>query len=262
MKNTVKELTARQKNFLRTICTNDIMDGKQEKETINRLQKKILSWGIVDKSGQYNMLLALSRSFYACAYAKHTHMDIMEFFRRYCVFKVKVLYNLNDFGAFADIVETAVKVASRPRNLLHYDDIHVTTGKRDFDIMLRGVKTEIGTNGKTFAFSTRSDAMHGSFTQVCYGVFNDDDKQAIIKLLTNRKTIEKGIQAIIDMMYIFPDKTDFCDKLLTECGRRPMIAYKENIDSWQVIYNNSKHTAFLKMIDKYNPVTVAEYLKK
>jgi hypothetical protein len=165
---------------------------------------------------------------------------------------------LDDYGAFGDTVETCVRVACKPAALVSFNDLHVKR-QNEIDITIRGEKCEIGTNGKTFLESEEDSPMNGNYEKVVYGVFSNDEQEQIFQLLENGNT-EKALASILSMMYVF-DKETFYACMTEKTGRGSMYQYKPTMDKWQVIYNPSKHAAFLKMVENENIPTLNEYLK-
>ena len=242
MKNTVINLKPREKSAILRIITEGIENGLSKKETIKQAEKKMVSLKLVENEGVYNEMLAVCLAFYEMENARINGTDITEYIVKYCHFKMVTYYKLSDYGAFGDMVETLTRVASKPRNFVKYSDIHVKR-QGETDITVKGVKIEVGINVKTLLESTEQNAMNGKYKKVFYGVFDDMEMQTLFNLCADIATIEKGIENILKMLYVF-SKDEFFSFMTEKTGRGSMFQYKPTADKWQVIYNTSKHKAF------------------
>ena len=203
----------------------------------------------------------VSLSLYACGLCvynmKHSE-TVFDFLKSYVAWKHQTFLKLSDFGAFADSVETTVhliacrKVWRASKKVLHVASIGKT------DIIINGVKYEIGINGKTWNDSIEDNPMNGPFTGVIYGVFSEEEMKTIIHLFRYGDH-NKAIKTIANMLYVFPDKEEFYT-FMNGISRGKGIAWKEHIAHYQTIYNSGKHAAFIKAIERSNYKTLAEHM--
>lgn len=253
-KNTVKTLNARQKKSMMLIAKDNA--DKDAKTVIRLLCKRLQSMGLVEDTGEYNAMLAVSLAFYTMAKAERNGVKPVDMVKQYAAFKQATSEQLNDLGAFGDLWEVLLRIFCKPASLVRFNDLHVQVGSTT-DINIRGKRCEIGTNGKTLADSTKEEPLHGPYDYMVYAVIDEDEKAAFFRLAKSGRVMEAARQAA-RCSYVF-DKQTFFDLMATECGRKPAIQYKETAGHWQVVYNPSKHSAFLKMVEKYKIPTLAEW---
>ena len=259
MKNTVKELNTREKKALLTLASDCIEKGMNKKETIKVLQKKLLEMNVVENSGAYNQMLSVCIAFYEMEKAKAEGKKPIDTLSAYARFKRLTMEKLDDYGAFGDVVEVLTRISCKPASLVSWEDMHVK--RQDaIDITIRKTPFEIGTNGKTFLESTEENPMNGKYKMIAYGVFESDEKLAMLKLLETGKYTE-AIDNLLSMMYVF-NKDEFFHDMTTKTGRGSMYTYKASLGKWQVVYNGSKHSLFLKMVEMENVPTLKEWLRK
>ena len=259
MKNTVKELKPREKAAILSLVTDCIEQGMDKNGTIKAVCAKMIKMGIVENGGAFNDMLSVALSFFSLQSAKMEGKRAYDCLASYAHFKHITSHKLDDYGAFGDTVETCIRIACKPATLVSFNDLHVKR-QNEVDITIRGEKCEIGTNGKTFLESEENDPMQGKYNKVVYGVFSNEEKESIFQLLETGNT-EKALASLLKMVYIF-DKETFYVCMTEKTGRGSMFQYKPTMDKWQVIYNPSKHAAFLKMVENENIPTLGEYLKK
>lgn len=198
---------------------------------------------------------------YACGIARYEMEQVetwKEYMIKYATFKANTYIRLNDLGAFADVVETSLHLlVCREEWKVKIKNLHVSAiGKTD--ITLNGRKTEVGTNGKSWNDSRKNDPMHGPFQAVIYGVFTEEEKEQITSLFVSGE-VKKALTNIADMTYYFFEKEDFCHLMNYEVSKTPGIIWKK-AGYYQTVYNGSKHSAFLRMVEKQNINSVHEVL--
>lgn len=153
---------------------------------------------------------------------------------------------LDDYGAFGDLYEILIRLALL-NNLNFVKASHLSVkGMKQLDIVSKKYgKLEIGHNGKTFCQGTVLDYMDGDFTSVIYGVFNDEDKQAIYNYCIIGQ-LEKAIEYVKTYSVYWSNKYDFLNAMQT-LTRGQGITIKSGKVMMQ--YNTGKHKAFINAID-------------
>lgn len=257
MKNTVN-LTSRAKMSIILCAQKCAEKGLSTKESINAIQKRMIELKLVEKTGEYNAMLAISIAFYRQAQAKINGVKAIDTLKEYARFKYWSMVKLSDFGAFADVAEILVRLYCKPEWSISYNDVHVKQSY-SIDCTIRGNKCEIGTNGKTFAESVEGEPMRGKFDYVVYGVFAPYEKERILKMLMQGET-RRALDEMAKKMYVF-EKNDFYEFMTTKTGRGAMIAYKPLYGYYQVVYNDSKHDLFREAVKREHIPTLAEWLK-
>lgn len=263
MKNTVKELNQRAKKSILILVENCLEEGKDKKETIKAICARLIKLGLVENDGNYNAMLAVAIAFYEIEKAKKEGKKPVECIPQYAHFKHLTSIKLNDFGAFADLLEVLTRVGTRESNFggyaVQWNDLHVKH-QYSTDVTIKGVKFEIGSNGKTFSESTRENPMNGNFEKIAYGVFTDEIKELIFSL-AEQNNLEKALEEVYKRLYVF-DKETFFHCMTEKVGRGAMYQYKQIYGYWQVIYNYSKHGAFLNMVKNESIPNLKTYLNK
>ena len=259
MKNTCKSISARAKQSIFAVIDNCIENNFDKTETLKAVQKKMIRLGLIENSGLYNQMLAVAYALYMMKKSQHDGKKAIDCLADYALFKWRTFVQLSDYGAMGDLIETSARIASKPQNLVNFNDLHV---KRQgaVDIVIRGIKFEIGTNGKTFLESEKENPMAGHYEKIAYGVFSPEDYKELVKLLVKGQT-EKALKNVLSMLYVF-DKETFFKNMTQKTGRASMFQYKAGAGKWQVIYNPSKYTAFLHMVEEEKIETLAEWLGK
>lgn len=259
MKNTVKELKPREKAAILSTVADCIENGMDKNQTIKTVCTKMLKMGIVENSGCFNDMLAVALALYFMEKARHEKEKPIDCLKKYAHFKHITSKKLEDYGAFGDTIETCIRIMCKPAALVSFNDLHVKR-QNAVDITIKGVKFEIGTNGKTFLESDENEPMKGKYQKISYGVFSDEEKEMIFTLLENGE-YSRAFESIQKMMYVF-EKDTFFECMTTKTGRASMYQYKKTAGKWQVIFNQSKYSAFLKMVEIEGIETMGEYLKR
>lgn len=163
----------------------------------------------------------------------------------------------NDFGAFGDLYEILVRIALVKKASLIRPSMLTVKAIYQNDVVSKkyGI-IEIGHNGKTFTQGTLLDYMAGKYQSVIYGVFEKEDKQAIYEYCI-RGQYEKAIEYVSQYSAIWTDKYQF-QVDMDNLSRGKGIAKKG--DNIQVVYNPSKHTAFLMALEDGRFETLADRL--
>lgn len=259
MKSTVKELKPREKAAIIAVAEKAVNEGLTRKDAIKAIAQKMITMGIVEKSGAYNQMLSVAIAFYSVTLAKTEGIKPIDGLKAYATFKKACGLNLNDYGAFGDTIETAIRVFSKPGNLVKWSDLHVKR-QTEVDITIKGIKMEVGTNGKTFLESEENSPMNGKYQKIVYGVFTKEQQENIYRLLIVGN-YEEAKKAIYRRMHVF-EKDTFFECMTTKTGRGSMYQYKPSAGKWQVIYNPSKHGAFCAMVESEQIETLDQYMTK
>lgn len=235
------------------------MEGKQD---IFELAKKTALFYGKKEGWNLEQTKTACLSLYACGlcvWRMNRAETIYDYIIGYINWKQRIFQKMNDLGAFGDSIETIVhlvacrKIWRTSRKNLHVSEISKT------DVRINGIRYEVGHNGKTWNDSIPDDAMHGPFDGVIYGVFDAEETEIIINFFRAGKTL-KGIKAVCDLLYVFPDKyahQAFMDSL----GRSATIQYKGHLDKYQTIYNDSKRNAFIKAVENSGYLTLTKYMQ-
>ena len=202
----------------------------------------------------YSVVLAS----YNMEYSLISNESVQDYLQKYLLFKFAQYYNFSDYGAIGDAIETICHAAVNEYWWrVKRENLHVAaTGK--VDLTYKKQKLEVGTNGKSFLESTEEDYMNGKYSGVIYGVFSDDEKIMLYEYLKQGK-LKQVISSVLDMLYFFPTKQGFSD-FMAMVGRSSSLKWKG--DYMQVIYNPSKHNAFLEKAEKENVKTFADYIRE
>ena len=153
----------------------------------------------LSKDDEKTLILSLFASGLCVWCMKHAK-DPYEYIIGYIMWKQRISERLNDLGAFADGIETACHLINcREIWRVNLKNIHVSA-IGNTDLQIKGVKYEIGINGKTWADSLEDDAMSGPFDGVIYGVFDDTTKNYIINCFRHNNVI-KGLTVIAKNLY-------------------------------------------------------------
>lgn len=259
MKNTVKELSPRNKKSIYLTVSDCLDNGMNKAETAKAVCKKMLSMGIVENSGSHNSMLAVALAFYTFGKAKKEGASVEKMFSQYAAWKLLTMDKLQDYGAFGDFFEVCLRLYCKPMTLWHMADLHVKHGYTA-DITIRGTCFEIGNNGKTFAESEKDNPFVGHYEKICYGVFPKEEQLDYMKKIASGE-IENTLKELAENSYIF-SKEQFYDCLVNKCGRASMFQYKPCAGHWQVIYNDSKCNLFTQMVNKEKVTSLKEYLNK
>ena len=151
-----------------------------------------------------------------------------------------------DFGAFGDLFEILARLALvKNQNLVNWRLLTVKDINRPDIVSNKYGVIECGTNGKTWTHGTLFDYMEGDYTAVIYGVFMDEDKQAVYDLCANQQ-IEEAIDYIAQYSVYWADKYQFqydMDNLTRGKG----ITVKGGCIQCQ--FNSGKYDAFIEAIE-------------
>lgn len=206
----------------------------------------------------YCRYYALFESYASVLYAQHNGIKPLEYLAIYANWKNQE-YSLNsDLGAYGDLVESCIHcIAKRKANLIKLTDIRVKplTLKSDgnsvrvskIDVSINGVGYEVAHNGKTLTESTEFDYMAGEYTGFIYGVIDREEMQEIVNLLIAHE-FKKAFSMLSRIMYVWTDKYEFLHDI-NSVSRGKGITYKSHINAAQIVYNDSKHNAFIKYIE-------------
>lgn len=255
----VKGIKARQKAAFFNACAK--ADNKKE---ITDITKKFLSSVLpslpkMDKAtGEkvfYN-LIGCGRSVWSVNHAE----NMFDYLASYAEWKAKITETFNDYGAFADLVETCVHaIVNLKIWRVNLRNLHVSA-IGNIDVRFRGNRFEVGTNGKNWMESTESDYMNGKFDGVIYGMFDDDDKEMILNNFINGDILG-GLTTICNFLYVWENKYDYLD-FMQGISRKPSITWWEAQQIARVRYNPSKIKAFTEAINNSYVPNLGEYITR
>lgn len=186
--------------------------------------------------------------------------DMFSYLANYAEWKARITETFNDFGAFADLVETCVHaIVNLKIWRVNLRNLHVSAiGK--IDVRFHGVRFEVGTNGKNWLESTKSDFMTGKFDGVIYGMFTDEDKEMILNHFINGDILA-GLNTICSFLYVWENKYDYLD-FMQGISRKPSITWWEAQQVARVRYNPSKVKAFTSAINNSYVPNLGEYVTR
>lgn len=224
----------------------------EAKKAINRRNAK----------GDKPMLRKVLENLYALALSGYSvgHADnVFDYFAEYASFKAESFIRFNDLGAISDLIETAVHcIASRELWRVKLYNLHVSDmGK--IDVKINRIKWECGTNGKSFMESTEADYMHGKYSAIMYGVFNEEEENTLCEYFTSGKTFE-GLTYVAKRLYVWEDKNafvPFCNKL----AKRSALEWNASGNYARFRYNNGTDKAFRREAKAEGIKTLYEYMK-
>lgn len=151
-----------------------------------------------------------------------------------------------DFGAFGDLFEILARLALvKNQNLINWRLLTVKDINRPDIVSNKYGIIECGTNGKTWTYGTLFDYMAGDYTSVIYGVFMDEDKQAIYDLCANQQ-IEEAIDYIAQYSVYWPDKYQFQYDMDNLTRGKGITEKGGNI---QCQFNIGKYDAFIAALE-------------
>lgn len=184
-----------------------------------------------------------------------TISDFMRFFAKH---KAKIALEMNDFGAFGDLLEVLIRLYFVKKNFHNWKLLSVREyGKIDLVSKKLG-KVEIGHNGKTLSFGTLYDYMEGDYNSIIYGTFSVEDKEEIYNYCIRGK-YEKACEYVANYACVWNDKYIF-QKDMDNLSRGKGITLKG--DCIQVVYNDSKYNAFQNAVEDKKFVTLKDFLNK
>ena len=166
---------------------------------------------------------------------------------------------LNDFGAFGDLFEVLVRIALVKKTSLIRPSMLTVKAIYQNDVVSKkyGI-IEVGHNGKTFSQGTLLDYMAGKYQSVIYGVFEKEDKEIVYDYCI-RGEYEQAVNYVAQYSAIWTDKYQF-QADMNSISRGQGIAKKGGCI--QVVYNPSKHTAFLLALENGKFEVLADKLAK
>ena len=203
-----------------------------------------------EKECRFPMMTDEHNFFRACALALSTayraalgkkFISVLQYIELFAAHKEMIETKLNDHGAFGDLCEILVRIAS-VKNLHLVQPAHLYVkpeGKQD--IRINGVSYEVGTNGKTWAQGLPGDAMYGDFTGVIYGVFDREVKDQIY-LACQTGDIDMAISAVKSYMGIWDDKYHFAAdmaSLYKRGGKAFAVKSCKVMSQYHEIFHNS-----------------------
>lgn len=178
---------------------------------------------------------------------KRNELTILDYLSILASVKEENEQNIKDFGAFGDLFEILVRCAfMRKIALVRWSMLTVKDIKTSDIISKKFGVVEVGHNGKTLSFGTLFDFMDGEYTSVVYGVFSDEDKKEVYRLV-REKQYENAIDYICSYSAYWANKYDFQSDM-NNLTRGQGVALKgENI---QVVYNEGKYNAFVNALEE------------
>lgn len=181
--------------------------------------------------------------------------EFMQFLAKH---KARIAVQMDDFGAFGDLLEVLVRLSFVQKNFRNWKMLSVREyGKADI-VSSRLGKVEIGHNGKTLSFGTLYDYMEGNYDSMVYGTFSVEDKEEIYKYCIKGQ-YEDACNYVKEYMCVWENKYQFQHDM-DSLSRGKGITLKG--ECVQVVYNDSKYKAFQDAIESKRFITLKEYLKK
>lgn len=165
--------------------------------------------------------------------------------------------DLNDYGAFGDLYEILVRIALVKKASLIRPSMLTVKAMYQNDVVSKkyGV-IEIGHNGKTFSQGTLLNYMAGKYQSVIYGVFEKEDKQAVYDLCIAGNYMD-AVDYVAQYSAIWLDKYQFQADMNNLSRGQGITKKGGNI---QVVYNPSKHTAFIMALENGQFDTLSDKL--
>lgn len=207
-----------------------------------------------------NKLSFLAFALSSCAKEgiKRNELTILDYLSMLADIKQANEQNINDFGAFGDLLEILVRCAFMKKlALVRWSMLSVKDIKTADIISKKYGIVEVGHNGKTLSFGTMFDYMEGDYTSVVYGVFSDEDKKAVYELVHDKK-YEKAIDYISNYCGYWSDKYAFQNDMDNLTRGKGITAKGANI---QVVYNEGKYNAFINALEDGKIESLADALK-
>lgn len=185
-------------------------------------------------------------------------ITVSDFIRFFAKHKAKIALEMNDFGAFGDLLEILIRLYFVKVNFHNWKLLSVREyGKADLISNKLG-KVEIGHNGKTLSFGTLYDYMEGDYTSIIYGTFSEMDKKEVYKECI-KGHYSKACQYIAEYVCVWKDKYMFQSDM-DNLSRGKGITLKG--DCIQVVYNDSKYNVFQSAVESKKFVTLKDFLSK
>lgn len=194
----------------------------------------------------HNAYMAFTLSACGKIGVKNGDLNVVEYISMLASAKRENEQNLRDFGAFGDLFEILIRCSLiRNIHLVKWSSLSVKDVKHADIVSKRFGVVEVGHNGKSFTFGTLVDFMEGDYTSIIYGVFNEQDKEAVYNLCIEG-SYEKAIDYVTNYAVYWANKYDF-QRDMDNLTRGKGIAVKgENI---QVVFNPGKYDAFVNAIE-------------
>lgn len=209
----------------------------------NEMKKSVISFILSNVAKKAVKIGDITISDFMCFLAKH---------------KAKIALEMNDFGAFGDLLEILIRLYFVKKNFHNWKLLSVREyGKTDLISKKLG-KVEIGHNGKTLSFGTLYDYMEGDYNAIIYGTFSVEDKEEIYNYCI-RGEYEKACDYVANYACVWNDKYIF-QKDMDNLSRGKGITLKG--DCIQVVYNDSKYNAFQNAIEEGKFTTLKDFLSK
>jgi len=188
---------------------------------------------------------------------KQKMLSCLEYVKLLAIIKESNENDLSDFGAFGDLYEVLIRIALmrsinliKPSILMVKDILHSDIVSKKYGIL------EVGHNGKTFQEGTIFDYMEGNFTSVIYGVFSDDDKQAIYNYCI-AGNIEKAIEYVKSYSVYWQDKHEFLNDMDSLTRGKGLTIKSGKV---MVQFNSGKYNAFVNAIENGQFKALSEIL--
>lgn len=171
---------------------------------------------------------------------KKLNLDLFSYIHSYAMFKIESFKRLRDLGAYGDLIETICHLLVNEKIWrVKINNLHVSA-IGNLDLKYKGIKFEVGTNGKTFLDSTELDIMAGKYDGLIYGMFSDEDKRMI-----DNYVYGKDIFGLIDFvsckLYVFINKNDF-PLFLSSITESKVFRFVNH--HYMVVCNNSRCKLF------------------
>lgn len=232
---------------------------KEIYQTAARIYKELYkSFPSVYKKDMQKSVIAFLLSNVAKKAVKIGDITIADFMKFFAKHKSKIAVQMNDFGAFGDLLEILVRLCFVAHNFHNWRLLSVREyGKADIISRKLG-KLEIGHNGKTLSFGTLYDFMAGDYDSIIYGTFSIEDKEEIYKYCIDGK-YEEACEYVAEYTCVWENKYQF-QADMDGLSRGQGITLKGN--DIQVVYNDSKYKAFTDAIENKRFITLKDYLQK
>lgn len=201
--------------------------------------------------------LAFALAFTAQKALKEKMLSCLEYVKLLAEHKQENEQQLKDYGAFGDLYEVLIRVALlrkfvlvRPSALLVHDILNNDIVSKKFGIL------EVGQNGKTFQEGTVFDYMEGTFTSVIYGVFSDEDKQAIYNYCI-AGNIERAVEYVKSYSVYWENKYQFLNDMDNLTRGKGLTIKSGKV---MVQFNSGKYNAFINAIENGQFKALSEIL--
>lgn len=252
-----------EKNTVKAFLDANITDTDlQSFEVLNIKVCALISALIDSYSNVFNINYYTVYIAYALSYTAKKALDIStltvcDYIRFVAQHKRINEVDINDFGAFGDLLELLVRLAFIGNiSLVRSNSLHVK-GQSKTDIVSKKYgKIEVGHNGKSWTKATVFDFMTGDFDSVVYGMFSDIEKSEIYALC-EYGNIDKAIEYVKEYTCYWSDKYQYLHDM-DNLSRGKGLTIKSG--TVQTVYNDSKYIAFEKAIEDGKFTTLADIL--